>query len=116
MNEVTPGTTEADGYVNQVRKRARDGALGSTPSAFPEDVSGLSQDEFRTMVLEERKWELAFEFKRWYDIARRRMGAEVFSASGLEGEKPNFNDNDYLYPLPADELARNPNLEPNNPI
>ena len=37
------------------------------------------------------------------------MGSEVFSASGLEGEKPNFSeDQDYLYPLPADELARNP--------
>ena len=116
LNEVTPGTTEADGYVNQVRKRARDGALGSTPSAFPEDVSGLSQDEFRTMVLEERKWELAFEFKRWYDIARRKMGTEVFSASGLEGAKPNFDPSqDYLLPLPADELARNPNLLPQNP-
>ena len=116
LNEITPGTAEADGYVNRVRKRARDGALGSTPSAFPEDVSGLSQDAFRTMVLEDRKWELAFEFKRWYDIARRKMGSEVFSASGLEGEKPNFSeDQDYLYPLPADELARNPNLLPNNP-
>jgi hypothetical protein len=44
------------------------------------------------------------------------MGAEVFNASGLEGEKPNFDPNqDYLFPLPADELARNPNLEPQNP-
>ena len=102
LNEVTPGTTEADGYVNRVRKRARDGALGSIPSAFPADVSGLSQDDFRTMILEERKWELAFEFKRWYDITRRKMGSEVFSASGLEG-------------LKADELARNPNLLPQNP-
>jgi hypothetical protein len=59
---------------------------------------------------------LAFEFKRWYDIARRRLGEEVFSASGLEGAKPNFDPNqDYLLPLPAMELARNPNLEPNNP-
>ncbi|GAA4951969.1 RagB/SusD family nutrient uptake outer membrane protein [Algibacter agarivorans] len=116
LNEVTPGTTEAEGYVNRVRKRARDGALGSTPSAFPADVSGLSKDDFRTMVLEDRKWELAFEFKRWYDIARRRMGPEVFSASGLEGAKPGFDENqDYLYPLPSDELARNPNLLPNNP-
>lgn len=68
------------------------------------------------MVLEERKWELAFEFKRWYDIARRRMGAEVFSASGLEGFKENFDPNrDYLFPILADELARNPNLLPQNP-
>ncbi|PQV48872.1 putative outer membrane starch-binding protein [Jejuia pallidilutea] len=112
LNEVSPGTAEADGYVNRVRARARSG----NGSAFPADVSGLSQDDFRDMVLEERKWELAFEFKRWYDIARRRMGAEVFSASGLEGFKENFDPNrDYLFPILADELARNPNLLPQNP-
>ena len=67
------------------------------------------------MVLEERKWELAFEFKRWYDIARKRLGNQVFNASGLEGAKPNFDPNqDYLFPLPAEELARNPNLLPQN--
>ncbi|MEM7574920.1 MAG: RagB/SusD family nutrient uptake outer membrane protein [Bacteroidota bacterium] len=109
LNEVSPGSAEADGYVNRVRARARNNG-----SSFPADVSGLSQDAFRDMVLEERKWELAFEFKRWYDIARRRLGAEVFGPSGLEGEKPNFDPNqDYLFPLPADELARNPNLTQN---
>jgi len=109
LNEVTPGTTEADGYVNRVRGRARNGG------AFPGDVSGLSQDGFRDMVLDDRRLELAFEFKRWYDIARRKLGAEVFSASGLEGAKPNFDANDYLFPLPAQELERNPNLLPQNP-
>ena len=68
------------------------------------------------MVLEERKWEMAFESKRWYDIARRKLGSEVYSASELEELKPNFNPNrDYLFPLPANELSRNPNLLPQNP-
>ena len=57
--------------------------------------------------------------KRWFDIVRRKMGGapyNVFSASGLEGAKTNFNpDRDYLYPLPNDELLRNPNLLPQNP-
>lgn len=112
LNEVTPGTTEADGYVNQVRNRAR-----NTTGVFPANVTvGMSKDAFRTMVLEERKWELAFECKRWYDIARRKMGTEVFGASGLEGAKANFNPaRDYLFPLPANELVRNPNLLPQNP-
>ncbi|WP_158837299.1 RagB/SusD family nutrient uptake outer membrane protein [Polaribacter sp. L3A8] len=112
LNEISPGSAEAHGYVNRVRARARNGA------AFPADVSGLNQDDFRTMVLEERKWELAFEFKRWYDITRRKMAnpenGDVFGTSGLE-YRPNFDVNrDYLYPLPADELARNTNLMPNN--
>ena len=111
LNEVTPGTTEADGYVNRVRTRAR-----NVTGTFPANVTaGMSQDAFRTMLLEERRLELAFEFKRWYDIARRDLGAQVFSASGLEGAKSNFNAaRNYLFPLPANELVRNPNLLPQN--
>ncbi|WP_166963811.1 RagB/SusD family nutrient uptake outer membrane protein [Yeosuana marina] len=113
LNEITPGTTEADGYVNRVRARARNRA--GVMTNFPADVaSGMSQDDFRTMVLEERKWELAFEFKRWYDIKRRQLGPQVFGPSGLENQ-PNFDPSrDYLLPLPSDELQRNPNLMPNN--
>lgn len=112
LNEISPGSNEAHGYINRVRARARSG----NGSDFPADISGLSQDDLRTVILEERKWELAFEFKRWYDIVRRRLGNEVFSATGLEGTKVNFDPNqDYLLPLPADELARNPNLLPQNP-
>lgn len=112
LNEVSPGSAEAAAYVNRVRARARAGN-GST---FPEDVvGGMSQVDFRDMVLEERKWELAFEFKRWYDIKRRQLGPEVFGPAGLEPQA-NFDPNrDYLFPLPFDELDRNPNLAPNNP-
>lgn len=110
LNEISAGSSEAAAYVNRVRERARNNGT------FPEDVTpGLSQDEFRTMVLEERKWELAFEFKRWYDIARRKIGDQVFAPGGLEPQ-PNFSaSRDYLLPIPADELVRNPNLEPQNP-
>ncbi len=112
LNEVSPGSTEADGYVNRVRARARNG----NGSSFPADVTpGMSQADFRNMVMEERRWELAFEFKRWYDIKRRDLGATAFGTGGFE-ERPNFSAaRDYLYPLPNDELQRNPNLEPQNP-
>ncbi|MBC5836439.1 RagB/SusD family nutrient uptake outer membrane protein [Flavobacterium muglaense] len=115
LNEITPGTTEADGYINRVRARARNTAGVAT--TFPANVTtGLSKDAFRTLVLEERRLELAFEFKRWYDIARRKLGTTVFSASGLEGAKANFDPaRDYLFPLPSNELVRNPNLLPQNP-
>ncbi len=109
----------ATNYINQVRARARMGGNTATgagvsvtvaPSDVPADITGtVTVDD----VLEERRIELAFECKRWYDIARRKIGGEVFSASGLEGAKPNFDDNDYLLPLPGDELERNPNLTQN---
>lgn len=111
LNEISPGSGEAVGYINRVRARARAG----NGSDFPADVvSGLSQEEFRDLVLEERKWELAFEFKRWYDIKRRQLGSEVFGPNGLEPQSNFDPSRDYLFPLPFDELDRNPNLAPNN--
>lgn len=106
-------------YINQVRARARMGGETQTgagvtvvvePSDEPADLTGtVTVDD----VLEERRLEFAFEGIRWYDIARRRIGNEVFGASGLEGEKPFFSEDDYLLPLPEDELERNPNLTQN---
>lgn len=101
-------------YMNMVRARARAGGSwqNTGASAVPADISGTVT---ANDVLEERRLELAFECKRWYDIARRQIGATAFGPSGLEGSKPNFDMNDYLLPLPADELGRNPNLLPQNP-
>tara|TARA_R110000868_G_scaffold71713_3_gene209738 strand:- start:5624 stop:7156 length:1533 start_codon:yes stop_codon:yes gene_type:complete len=114
LNEITPGTTEADSYINRIRLRARNKA--GVLTSFPEDVtSGLSKDAFRDMVLEERRIELAFEFKRWYDIKRRQLGTDVFGPTGLEPQVNFDPSRDYLFPLPGDELQRNPNLAPNNP-
>ena len=99
-------------YMNMVRERARAGGSwkNTAPSASPADITGtVTVDD----VLEERRLEFAFECKRWYDIARRKIGADVFNASGLEGEKPAFSADDYLMPLPADEIERNPNITQN---
>ncbi|MDP5229504.1 MAG: RagB/SusD family nutrient uptake outer membrane protein [Cellulophaga sp.] len=114
LNEVTPGSAEANSYVNRVRARARNRA--GVLTNFPEDITlGINQTDFRNLVLEERKWELAFEFKRWYDIKRRQLGPEVFGPNGLENQTNFDPSRDYLLPLPFDELLRNPNLLPNNP-
>jgi len=118
-------TAEAVGYVNQVRARARKGGVinfpGSgygtyAPSPIPADApAGIGKDDFRNLVLEERRLELAFEFKRWYDIKRRDLGPQAFSANGLEPQ-PNFNkDKHYLIPIPQTEIDMCPNLKPQNP-
>ncbi|MDW5290936.1 RagB/SusD family nutrient uptake outer membrane protein [Formosa sp. PL04] len=114
LNEINPGSNEAVSYVNRLRARARNRA--GTPSTYPMDIAGgLSQDDLRDVIINERITELAFEFKRWYDIKRLNIGNEAFGTSGLEPQ-PNFDANrDYLLPLPGPELVRNPNLQPNNP-
>lgn len=103
-------------YLNEVRSRARLGGSSTNggyveeivePSDVPADLSSITVAD----VLEERRMELAFEGKRWYDIKRRQLGDVVFSASGYEGAKPDWNSSvDYTTPIPDEEIERNPNL------
>jgi len=103
-------------YINEVRARARQGGQSTNggyaeetiaPSDVPADLGAVTVAD----VLEERRIELAFEGKRWYDIKRRQLGDEVYSASGYEGAKPDWNAAvDYDTPIPDEEIERNPNL------
>lgn len=114
--------TESVGYIIQIRGRARNAGeidfYGSgygtyAPSDLPADVlSGTNKDDLRTIILEERRLELAFEWKRWYDIVRRDLGSDVFGANGLEPQS-NFNKQRYLLPIPQGELNRNKNFVQN---
>jgi hypothetical protein len=109
------GTAEAIDLVNRVRTRAREGNPVNT--GHPANVApGISQDAMRDLILEERRLELAFEGRRWYDIKRRQLGDEVFKGPNSLEPHPNFDSSrDYLFPLPGDELDRNQNLLPQNP-
>lgn len=113
--EVNGPNAEAAGYINQIRARARNWAGKQT--AFPADVSATgTKADFINMVMEERRLELAFEYKRWYDIKRRNLGDAVFKgANSLEPHATFSAARDYLMPLPRVELQVNPNLGPQNP-
>jgi len=106
-------SAEADQYINMLRERARNGDGSSAPSTIPADISGATVAD----VLEERRLELAFEHKRWYDIVRRDLGDEVFGPNGYETDfqgTQNFDRNrDYLLPIPPIEITNNPNLTQN---
>ncbi|WP_020534341.1 RagB/SusD family nutrient uptake outer membrane protein [Lewinella cohaerens] len=105
-------TAEADQWINMIRERARNGDGTGAPSAAPANISGATVED----VLEERRLELAFEHKRWYDIVRRKMGNEVFGPNGFEAELPTRNfdpSRDYLLPIPPLEITNNPNLTQN---
>lgn len=120
---------DAETYLNRVLARARSGGVtnGFVASTSPADVSGLSQTDFTDRIMEERRMEFAYEFKRWYDIARRRLGNVAFDATtGLEsevstedgvgpGEKFFDPAKDYLFPIPQSEINLAPTLLPNNP-
>ncbi|ACT93338.1 RagB/SusD domain protein [Dyadobacter fermentans DSM 18053] len=113
--EVNGPNAEALGYINQVRARARNWA--GRPTTFPEDVkAGLAKDAMIDLILDERRLELAFEYKRWFDIKRRNLGEKVFKGPNSLEPHENFDANrDYLMPIPRVELQVNPSLAPQNP-
>jgi len=67
-NELN-GPADAYKYINEVRNRA-----GIEP------LSGLTKEQFRAAVLQERKLELCFEGKRWFDLVRTGNMTKVMSA------------------------------------
>jgi hypothetical protein len=113
--EVGKPGTETAGYLNQVRERARN--WGGRKTDFPEDVAtGLTKAQLIDLTMDDRRLELAFEWKRWYDIKRRKLGESVFRGPNSLEPRTNFDPSrDYLFPLPNSELIINPNLAPNNP-
>lgn len=115
IGEISGPNEEAYGYLNQIRTRARNAA--GKLQTFPENVpTNLDKQGFIKLVLEERRLELAFEFKRWYDIKRRKLGDEVFKGPNSLEPRSAFNaTRDYLMPIPSTEIAINPKLAPQNP-
>ena len=89
--------TEAITIVNQIRSRA--GLLGKTASTGNEALA---------LVLAERKIELAFEGKRWYDLVRTGKVNDFRTES-------TFIKDRFLLPVPQTEIDRNPKLLPQNP-
>ena len=102
-NEVDPGNNEKYTWINRVRERARNGVATDLP-----DLAGLTQEEFRTAVLEERRFELAFEGQRAWDLKRR---GEFISKVTAQGKTvASFQ---LLFPIPENQIERNPNLTQN---
>ncbi len=83
LNESN-NTAQAADYLNQVRARA---GLAPTTAA--------SQSELRDAILRERRVELSFEGKRWFDLVRTGRAVDVMSAYG---ERVKANPQDYYYP------------------
>lgn len=103
--------SEVIGYVNQIRARARN--WNGTMTTFPADLDGT--EDLEAAIREERRLELAFEYKRWYDIKRWNIGDEVFKGPNSLEPHANFDaSRDYYFPIPQDELDRNANLLPQN--
>lgn len=91
--------TEALEDLNKIRER-------SNLSALSTDDPGINRDAIINHILEERRKELFTEWgHRWLDLKRRGEARAILSS-----KKPLWEDTDIFYPIPEDELRKNPNL------
>lgn len=157
VSSVDGVSMQTDAYtcINEIRERA-----GATLLTLPEDLSSgaplepgtgvgsyvLAPTRGLQLVRIERRKELAFEHKLWWDMLRwRTADLEVNSrtwrkcnpflfAKGAVPEAPDYIRGKYIFdcrfdernsrftiptiayyePIPADEIASNPNLEQND--
>jgi hypothetical protein len=124
LNEYEGPVPDVYSSVEAVRKRA-----GLSPYQLP---AGLTQDQMRDVIREERRVEFAFEEQRFWDIRRWKIAAGLLNGS-LTGMKITLNSDKtlsyqrfaaentrfsdpamYLYPIPYSELSRNRNLIQNS--
>ena len=80
-------TGDAATYINQVRARA--GLAATTAS---------SQADMREAIFKERRVELAFENKRWFDLVRTGRVKEII---GAYGARVKANPEAYYFPAGA---------------
>lgn len=106
QNEISGPTQEAYDAINQVRARARNG----NDSVLP-DLTGLSKDEFKDAVLQERRVEFVNEGIRWYDLVRTGNLEEYVKRA--KGDKANPQSYNYVFPIPQHERDINENLTQN---
>lgn len=101
-NMVNNGpNTAACAAVNQIIDRAN----GYVPdTADPPLTTSMSKAAFDAAVIHQRSLELCFELNRWYDLIRKRILYEM----SIPLIRVNFSEDDYLYPIPLNDLRLNP--------
>ena len=104
--------------VNLIRTRAK----------MPVFPAGLTKDQFRLKLQNERRIEMAFEGQRFWDIRRWKIGSTTKNIYGMDitknadgtfnytkklVESRVYEDKMNLYPIPLSELYKNNKLKQN---
>src|SRR5215204_1473266 len=92
-------TVEALSFLNPIRKRA--GVA---------EYTGLNQSDTRDKIALERRFELAFEGHRWFDLLRTGKALNALSSTGMK-------DHMTIFPVPLSQVQvmNNNSLFPQNP-
>jgi hypothetical protein len=126
-NEYNGPTAEVYQVLKDLRARA---GIAAGDNGMYGLRDGLSQEDMRNVIRNERRIELAFEEHRFWDIRRWKIAEQVYN-TGLHGMsiirngaeltynvvdvfKPVFSaPKMYLYPIPYDEVVKNDNMSQN---
>ncbi|WP_019987315.1 RagB/SusD family nutrient uptake outer membrane protein [Rudanella lutea] len=125
LNEAQGPVADVYAAVNQIRKRA----------GMPDLPTGLTKDQMRARIHNERAVELAFEEFRWWDILRWKKGVEIIpkTITGMDVERLTattfkytvipmpgtyqrvFEDHMHRYPIPRNEIFKSNGILKQNP-
>jgi hypothetical protein len=87
QNEAIGPDASVYDAVNQIRLRAK----------MPELPAGLTQDDMRKRIRNERAVELAFENGRWFDIMRWGIGKDILNGPAREMKATKKSDGTFVY-------------------
>lgn len=128
-NEFSGPSADVYNVLYALRKRA---GILTGPNSTYGVLQGMTQDQMRTAVRNERRIEMAFEEQRFWDIRRWKIAAQVYNGAPLQGMDiqlssggqifynlipvltPVFRDPQmYLYPIPYSEVIKNNQMKQN---
>ena len=106
---------QAIAIINTIRNRARTSVTVSGPLPPPgtlpdRSVASVDKNEIMGWLMHERRVELGFESQRFNDLKRWAIAKQVLTALGK-----NFQDFNYLYPIPQGEIDKSGGTITQNP-
>ena len=107
--------TQAYDAFNKVRRRAFREDINSS-SAQPHDLAaGLSYEQFKEAIIQERSWEFTLEQKHLLDLKRWKILVKTIKNSALAKNYPQYSKQNidfkhYRFPIPQAQREVNPNL------
>ncbi|REG78382.1 RagB/SusD family nutrient uptake outer membrane protein [Algoriphagus antarcticus] len=119
VNMQLGNDAEAIGFLNQVRERA---GLPLYEKAMQDPAYSSEFPTLKLAILHERRVELAFEQKRWYDLLRAFTKEELVDYFQSKNQSEygqanlqNISTKDRYYPIPFDEYQLDPERMYQNP-
>ena len=102
----TGSASQAITLINRIRQRARngvnvDGAANPAGTLPDRNTAIVDKAQITTWLRHERRVELGFESHRFNDLKRWGIAKQVLTAVGK-----NFQDRNYLYPIPQGEIDK----------